>query len=60
MSGLQKELNENISKLTYLQMELDRRSTDKVAHETIESLKTMIAKLEKENAALKVGTHNSN
>lgn len=41
-------------------MELDRRSTDKVTHETIESLKTMIAKLEKENAALKVGTHNSN
>ncbi|KAH7658242.1 GRIP domain-containing protein [Dioscorea alata] len=54
VSGLQKELNENISKLTYLQMELDRRSTDKVTHETIESLKTMIAKLEKENAALKV------
>ncbi|KAM0939403.1 hypothetical protein DsansV1_C20g0162811 [Dioscorea sansibarensis] len=54
VSGLQKELNENISKLTHLQMELDRRSKDKVTDETIESLRTMITKLEKENAALKV------
>lgn len=47
------ELNEKISEIKHLQIELTRRENE--AGETVDSLKRLIKTLEKENTTLKVG-----
>ncbi|KAF8369383.1 hypothetical protein HHK36_032608 [Tetracentron sinense] len=51
---LRNELNEKISEIKRLQAELNRMDKEDVADETAESLKRVIATLEKENINLKI------
>lgn len=55
MSVLRNELGEKISEIQRLQMELNRRE-DEGTDDVLESLKRVIASLEKENSSLKVGS----
>lgn len=56
MSKIHNELNEKISAVERLQMELHRRE-DEGADAIVENLKRSIATLETENASLKVGSN---
>lgn len=54
MSKIHDDLNEKVSEVRRLQMELNRRNDDGV-DDIIENFKRSVATLEKENARLKVG-----
>jgi len=54
VSKLHNELNEKISEIKRLQLELTRRE-DEEAGDAVDSLKKLIETLEKENTTLKVG-----
>lgn len=54
MSKIHNDLNEKVSEVRRLQMELNRRNDDGV-DDIIENFKRSVATLEKENARLKVG-----
>ncbi|KAL4357158.1 hypothetical protein AHAS_Ahas09G0158700 [Arachis hypogaea] len=53
MTKIRDELNEKVSEIKGLQIELTRRESD-VAGEAVDSLKRLVKTLEKENATLKV------
>lgn len=53
MSKLHNELNEKISEIKCLQLELTRRE-DEEAGDSVDSFKRLIETLEKENTTLKV------
>ena len=54
MSKIHNDLNEKISEIRRLQLELNRRNDDGVDN-ILENFKISMATLEKENASLKVG-----
>ncbi|QHO34994.1 Golgin candidate [Arachis hypogaea] len=53
MTKIRDELNEKVSEIKGLQIELTRRESD-VAGEAVDSLKRLVKTLEKENATLKM------